>query len=112
MIERWLGVSTGHSETAQQLLGTMMMGNAFPAFLVVSSGIGIPLVIRQFGADPAVAGIIALLSGFCGTLMTPMAMIPAQLLGIRSMGKVLKVQAEVAIPLLLVNIALMYFLAF
>lgn len=95
---------------------SMMMGNAFPAFLVVSSGIGIPLVIRQFGADPAVAGIIALLSGFCGTLMTPMAMnfnmIPAQLLGIRSMGKVLKVQAEVAIPLLLVNIALMYFLAF
>ncbi len=29
MIERWLGVSTGHSETAQQLLGAMMMGNAF-----------------------------------------------------------------------------------
>lgn len=28
MIERWLGVSTGHSETAQQLLGAMMMGNA------------------------------------------------------------------------------------
>ena len=48
--------------------------------------------------------------------MTPMAMnfnmIPAQLLGIRSMGKVLKVQADVAIPLLLANIALMYFLAF
>ena len=31
MIERWLGVSTGHSETAQQLLGAMMMGNAFAA---------------------------------------------------------------------------------
>ncbi|HER7645903.1 TPA: hypothetical protein VMI05_000880 [Streptococcus pyogenes] len=29
MIERWLGVSTGHSDTAQQLLGAMMMGNAF-----------------------------------------------------------------------------------
>lgn len=29
MIERWLGVSTGHNETAQQLLGAMMMGNAF-----------------------------------------------------------------------------------
>lgn len=28
MIERWLGVSTGHSDTAQQLLGAMMMGNA------------------------------------------------------------------------------------
>ncbi|MFI3615882.1 pLS20_p028 family conjugation system transmembrane protein [Streptococcus uberis] len=29
MIERWLGVSTGHNETAQQLIGAMMMGNAF-----------------------------------------------------------------------------------
>lgn len=29
MIERWLGVSTGHSDTAQQLLVAMMMGNAF-----------------------------------------------------------------------------------
>ncbi|HEL0596151.1 TPA: hypothetical protein TUT17_000032 [Streptococcus equi subsp. zooepidemicus] len=29
MIERWLGVSTGHSETAQQLIGAMMAGNAF-----------------------------------------------------------------------------------
>lgn len=29
MIERWLGVSTGHSDTAQQLLGAMMAGQAF-----------------------------------------------------------------------------------
>nr|WP_202056453.1 hypothetical protein [Streptococcus danieliae] len=29
MIERWLGVSTGHNETAQQLLGAMMAGQAF-----------------------------------------------------------------------------------
>lgn len=29
VIERWLGVSTGHSETAQQLIGAMMAGNAF-----------------------------------------------------------------------------------
>lgn len=29
MIERWLGVSTGHSDTAQQLIGAMMAGNAF-----------------------------------------------------------------------------------
>ena len=29
MIERWLGVSTGHSDTAQQLIGAMMEGNAF-----------------------------------------------------------------------------------
>lgn len=29
MIERWLGVSTSQSDTAQQLMGAMMMGNAF-----------------------------------------------------------------------------------
>lgn len=29
MIERWLGISTGHSDTAQQLLGAMMAGQAF-----------------------------------------------------------------------------------
>ncbi|EPT51712.1 MULTISPECIES: pLS20_p028 family conjugation system transmembrane protein [Streptococcus] len=29
MIERWLGVSTGQSETAQQLIGAMMAGQAF-----------------------------------------------------------------------------------
>ena len=29
MIERWLGVSTSHSDTAQQLLGAMMAGQAF-----------------------------------------------------------------------------------
>ena len=88
----------------------------FPAFLVVSSGIGIPLVIRGFGADPAIAGIIAMTSGYCGTLMSPMGMnfnsLPAELLKIRNMNEVLKVQAGTALPLLLVNIALMYFLAF
>lgn len=29
MIERWLGVSSGHNETAQQLIGAMMAGQAF-----------------------------------------------------------------------------------
>mgnify|MGYP000892344404 CR=1 FL=1 len=96
-------------------LFSMIMGNAFPAFIVVSSGIGIPLVVQGFGADPAVAGIIAMTSGYCGTLMTPLAMnfntLPAELLEIRNMNAVLKVQAGIALPLLLVNIALMYFLA-
>ena len=95
---------------------SMMMGNAFPAFLVVSSGIGIPLVVRRFGADPAVAGIIAMLSGYCGTLMTPMGLnfnvLPAERLGIRNLNEVLRVQRGTALLLLLINIALMYFLAF
>ena len=65
-------------------LFTMIMGNAFAAFAVITAGIGIPLVIRTFGADPAIAGVIAMTSGYCGTLLTPMAanfnVVPAALL--------------------------------
>ena len=51
MIERWLGVSTGHSDTAQQLLGAMMMGNAFAtgAGSLAHGAIG----AGQFGIDMA-----------------------------------------------------------
>lgn len=51
MIERWLGVSTGHSETAQQLLGAMMMGNAFAAGAggLFNGG----MALGQFGMDMA-----------------------------------------------------------
>lgn len=51
MIERWLGVSTGHSETAQQLLGAMMMGNAFAAGAggIFNGG----MALGQFGMDMA-----------------------------------------------------------
>ena len=43
MVERWLGVSTGHSETAQQLLGAMMMGQAFASGAggVLQGGLGV-----------------------------------------------------------------------
>ena len=51
MIERWLGVSTGHSETAQQLLGAMMMGNAFATGAGgVFNG---SMALGQFGMDMA-----------------------------------------------------------
>lgn len=51
MIERWLGVSTGHSETAQQLLGAMMMGNAFAAGAggIFNGG----MALGKFGMDMA-----------------------------------------------------------
>ena len=59
MIERWLGVSTGHSDTAQQLLGAMMMGNAFAtgAGSLAHGAIG----AGQFGIDMAkkVPGAVA-----------------------------------------------------
>lgn len=97
-------------------LFTMVMGNAFAAFAVITTGIGIPLVIKMHGADPAIAGVIAMLSGYCGTLMTPMAanfnVVPAALLEMTDKNGVIRAQVMTAVPLLVVNIFLMYFLAF
>lgn len=97
-------------------LFTMIMGNAFAAFAVITTGIGIPLVVKMHGADPAIAGVIAMLSGYCGTLMTPMAanfnVVPAALLEMQDKNGVMKAQIMTALPLLVINICLMYFLAF
>ncbi|HEV2866409.1 MAG TPA: DUF979 domain-containing protein [Allosphingosinicella sp.] len=95
---------------------TMIMGNAFAAFPVMASAIGVPLLIQAYGGNPAVIGAIGMLAGFCGTLMTPMAanfnLVPAALLELKDQNGVIKAQVGTAIPLLLVNIALIYFLAF
>lgn len=97
-------------------LFTMIMGNAFAAFPVMAAAIGVPLLIRDFGGDPAVVGAIGMLAGFCGTLMTPMAanfnLVPAALLELKDQYGVIKAQLATAIPLLAVNILLIYFLAF
>ena len=95
---------------------TILTGNAFAAFPVMATAIGIPLLIQSYGGDPAVIGAIGMLSGFCGTLMTPMAanfnLVPAALLELKDQNGVIKAQIGTAIPLLIVNILLIYFLAF
>ena len=97
-------------------LFTMVMGNAFAAFPVMTAAIGLPLLIRGYGGDPAIVCAIGMLAGFCGTLMTPMAanfnMVPAALLDLKDRNAVVKAQVPTALPLLAVNIALIYFLAF
>ncbi len=55
------------------LSSTMIMGNAFAAFAMITSAIGIPMLVVAHGANPAAVGAIAMLAGYCGTLMTPMA---------------------------------------
>lgn len=51
MMERWLGVSTGHSDTAQQLIGAMMAGQAFATG---AGAIGnLAMGAGQFGMDMA-----------------------------------------------------------
>ncbi|KKC26201.1 DUF979 domain-containing protein [Sphingomonas sp. SRS2] len=97
-------------------LFTMVMGNAFAAFPVMAAAIGIPILIRQAGGDPAVIAAIGMLAGFCGTLMTPMAanfnLVPAALLDLRDRYGVIRAQIPTALPLLGVNILLIYWLAF
>lgn len=97
-------------------LFTMIMGNAFGAFPVMTGAIGLPVLILGFGGDPAIVGAIGMLAGFCGTLMTPMAanfnIVPAALLELKDRNGVIKAQIGTAIPLLIVNTLFIYFLAF
>ena len=97
-------------------LFTMIMGNAFAAFPVMAAAIGVPLLIQTYGGDPAVVGAIGMLAGFCGTLMTPMAanfnLVPAALLELRDQYGVIRAQVLTALPLLIVNILLIYWFAF
>ncbi|RXD05919.1 DUF979 domain-containing protein [Sphingomonas sp. UV9] len=102
--------------TLGMALFTMVMGNAFAAFPVMAAAIGIPLLVRQYGGDPAVVAAIGMLSGFCGTLMTPMAanfnLVPAALLELKDKNAVIRAQVPTALPLLAVNIGLLYWLGF
>lgn len=95
---------------------TMVMGNAFAAFPIVTAGIGIPILLLQHGGNPAVMAAIGMFSGYCGTLMTPMAanynIVPAALLELPDKNAVIKAQVPTAVALLVVNIFLLYFLMF
>ncbi len=95
---------------------TMVMGNAFAAFPVMTAGIGLPLLVGRHGADPASMSALGMLSGYCGTLMTPMAanfnIVPAALLELRDQNAVIKAQVPTALMLLACNVVLMYFIVF
>jgi len=95
---------------------TAIMGNGFAAFPVMTAGIGLPLIVTKFGGDPAIMTAIGMVSGFCGTLTTPMAanfnIVPAALLGLRDRYAVIKAQLPTAFLLLAANTVLMYALVF
>ncbi|MGH6871958.1 MAG: DUF979 domain-containing protein [Rhizomicrobium sp.] len=97
-------------------LFTVVMGNAFAAFPVMTAAIGLPLIVGRFHGDPVIMGAIGMLSGYCGTLTTPMAanfnIVPAALLELPDRNGVIKAQIPTAIPLLAGNIVLMYVLVF
>lgn len=97
-------------------LFTMIMGNAFAAFPVLSTGIALPFLVFHHHADPAPLFAIGMYAGYCGTLMTPMAanfnIVPAALLELQDKYQVIKVQIPSAIAILIANIFLMYFIIF
>jgi len=98
------------------VLFTVIMANAFAAFPVLNAGIGLPLLIQRHGADPAILGSLGMLTGYCGTLLTPMAanfnLVPAALLELDDPNAVIRAQVATALPLLLVNLVLMAALVF
>jgi uncharacterized membrane protein len=98
------------------VLFTMIMGNAFAAFPVMAAAIGVPILIHADGGNPAVIGAVGMLSGFCGTLMTPMAanfnIVPAALLELKNQYGVIKVQVPTALAMLAANILILYVAGF
>jgi uncharacterized membrane protein len=82
----------------------------------MTAAIGIPLLIHHYHGDPAIICAIGMLAGFCGTLLTPMAanfnLLPAALLQLKDEYGVIRRQVGTALPLLCVNILLIYWLAF
>lgn len=97
-------------------LFTIIMGNAFAAFPVMTAGIALPLLVQLHGAEAASLAAIGMLSGYCGTLMTPMAanfnLVPAALLELRDPYGVIRAQWATGAVLLACNIGLMYLIAF
>ena len=97
-------------------LFTMIMGNAFAAFPVMAVAIGIPLLVEDYGGNPAVIGAVGMLAGFCGTLLTPMAanfnIVPAALLELKDQNAVIRQQVGTAVPLWVCNVVIIYVGAF
>ena len=95
---------------------TMIMGNAFAAFTVITAGIGVPFVISQ-GGNPAIIGVLGMTAGYCGTLMTPMAanfnIVPCAVLETKDpKWSVIKAQIPMALLMIVVHIILMLAIGF
>ena len=120
LVTTYLPVDTRFAAVSVYCVGmaafTMLMGNAFAAFPVLTGGVALPILVGHFGGNPAVVASLGMLSGFCGTLMTPLAanfnLVPSALLEIPDRYAVIKAQIPTALMMLIVNVVLMYVLAF
>ncbi|AKU93594.1 Membrane protein [Labilithrix luteola] len=92
-------------------LFAIIMGNGFAAFPVMTGGVGVPILVGTFHGNPAVMAAIGMFSGYCGTLMTPMAanfnIVPAALLELRDKNAVIRAQLPTALVVLIVNVVLL-----
>lgn len=97
-------------------LFTVIMGNGFAAFPVMTGGIGVPILVGVFHGNPAPMAAIGMFSGYCGTLLTPMAanynMVPAALLELPDKYGVIRAQLPTALVLLAINVVLLNTLMF
>ncbi|MES2440222.1 MAG: DUF979 domain-containing protein [Verrucomicrobiota bacterium] len=94
------------------VLFTVMMGNAFAAFPIMTLGVGIPFIVHAHGGNPAVMGVFGMSSGYCGTLLTPMAanfnIVPVRLLELKDDYAVIKAQAPFAAAIWIFNVVMMH----
>ena len=115
-----VGGAVPSDEAAAYVIGmalfTIIMGNGFAAFPVMTGGVGVPVLVGVYHGDPAVMAAIGMLSGYCGTLLTPMAanfnIVPAALLELPDKNAVIRAQVPTALALLTANVFLLYFLMF
>ncbi|MDH2881386.1 DUF979 domain-containing protein [Bacillus cytotoxicus] len=98
------------------MLFTVVMGNAFAAFAIITGGIGLPLIVQMHGGNPAIMAALGMFAGYCGTLLTPMAanfnIVPAMLLELKDKNAVIKAQAPIAITIFVINMLIMYGLVY
>jgi uncharacterized membrane protein len=114
----YIAMDIGFIAVAVYALGmalfTIIMGNGFAAFPVMTGGVGLPVLVGVFHANPAAVAAIGMFSGYCGTLMTPMAanfnIVPAALLELPDKNAVIRAQWPTAMAVLAFNIVLLYFL--
>lgn len=96
---------------AGMALFTILLGNAFAAFPVMTLGVGLPFIVQAHGGNPAVMGALGMLSGYCGTLVTPMAanfnLVPVRLLELKSDFAVIRAQAPFAAAIWIFNVVVM-----
>jgi len=117
LVERALPTQHPFVAVAAYCLGMMLfticLGNAFAAFAVITGGIGVPLIVHAHGGNPAIMAAVGMLSGFCGTLLTPMAanfnLVPVMLLELQDKNAVIRAQLPIGLTLFAFNLLLMEF---